>query len=75
MDNLNFKKKEQELNKLKRTIQRDSQKERKKRTHHLIKKGAMLESFFDIKDLTVEETEKLLKELAPIVKKIRSQSD
>jgi len=63
MDNLNLKKKEQELNKLKRTI------------HHLIKKGAMLESFFDIKDLTVEETEKLLKELAPIVKKIRSQSN
>lgn len=75
MEQLNIKKKEQELNRLKRTIQRDSQKERRKRTHHLIQKGAMLESYFDIKELTVEETENLLKELAPTVKKIRGQNN
>ncbi len=69
MDNLNIKKKEQELNRLKRDIQRDSQKERKLRTHYLIQKGALLESYFDIKDLSVDETEKLLKELASTVKK------
>uniref|UniRef100_UPI0034500DD9 DUF3847 domain-containing protein n=1 Tax=Carnobacterium TaxID=2747 RepID=UPI0034500DD9 len=74
MDNLSFKKKEQELNRLKRTIQRDTQKERRQRTHHLIQKGAMLESYFDMKELTVEETEKLLKELAPIIKEIREKN-
>ena len=71
MDNLNIKKKEQELNRLKRDIQRDSQKERKLRTHYLIQKGALLESYFDIKDLSVDETEKLLKELASTVNKYK----
>jgi len=75
MDNLNIKKKEQELNRLKRDMQRDTQKDRKERTHNLIKKGAMLESYFDIKDLSVEETENLLKELASTVKKIRDQNN
>uniref|UniRef100_UPI00344DD905 hypothetical protein n=1 Tax=Carnobacterium sp. TaxID=48221 RepID=UPI00344DD905 len=75
MDNLNVKKKEQELNRLKRDIQRDSQKERKLRTHYLIQKGALLESYFDIKDLSVDETEELLKELASTVKKIRGQNN
>lgn len=74
MDKLTIKKKEQELNRLKRTIQRDSQKERRLRTHHLIQKGAMLETYFDMKELTVEETEKILKELAPIIKKIREKN-
>lgn len=75
MGNFNVKKKVQELNRLKRDLQRDTQKERKERTHNLIKKGAMLESFFDIKNLSVLETESLLKELAPIVKKIRDQNN
>lgn len=74
MDNLSFQKKEQELNRLKRTIQRDTQKKRRQRTHHLIQKGAMLESYFDMKELTVEETEKVLKKLAPIIKKIREKN-
>uniref|UniRef100_UPI00344C033E hypothetical protein n=1 Tax=Carnobacterium sp. TaxID=48221 RepID=UPI00344C033E len=74
MDKLTIKKKEQELNRLKRTIQRDSQKERRLRTHLLIQKGAMLETYFDMKELTVEETKKLLKELAPIIKKIREKN-
>lgn len=75
MDNLNIKKKEQELNRLKRDIQRDSQKERKLRTHNLIQKGALLESYFDIKDLSVDETEELLKELVSTFKKIRGQNN
>lgn len=75
MDNLNIKKKEQELNRLKRDIQRDSQKERKLRTHNLIQKGALLESYFDIKDLSVDETEVLLKELVSTFKKIRGQNN
>ncbi|UJF16785.1 hypothetical protein LZ578_12015 (plasmid) [Jeotgalibaca sp. MA1X17-3] len=49
---------------------RENQKQRKMRTHNLIKKGAMLEVFFDIKELNVEETEVLLKKVAPVVKKI-----
>ncbi|MCA9766993.1 MAG: DUF3847 domain-containing protein [Carnobacterium sp.] len=75
MENFNVKKKEQELNRLKRDLQRDTQKERKERTHNLIKKGAMLESFFDIKNLSILETESLLKELAPVVKKLRDQNN
>ncbi|MCA9766706.1 MAG: hypothetical protein KC455_09855 [Carnobacterium sp.] len=75
MDNLNIKKKEQELNRLKRDIQRDSQKERKLRTHNLIQKGALLESYFDIKDLSVDETEELLKELVSTFKKIIGQNN
>ena len=75
MDNLNIKKKEQELNRLKRDIQRDSQKERKLRTHNLIQKGALLESYFDIKVLSVDETEELLKELVSTFKKIRGQNN
>ncbi len=74
MTNLNVKQKEQELNRLKRELQRDSQKERRQRTHHLIQKGAMLETYFDIKGWSVEETEALLKEVAPLIKKRREQN-
>ena len=73
LDKFNVKKKQQEVNRLQREMTRENQKQRKLRTHNLIKKGAMLESFFDIKDLDVEETEALLKKVAPIVKKIRQE--
>ena len=56
LDKFNVKKKQQEVNRLQREMTRENQKQRKLRTHNLIKKGAMLESFFDIKDLDVEET-------------------
>ncbi|MFB5292262.1 hypothetical protein ACE4WU_05080 [Enterococcus faecalis] len=35
--------------------------ERKKRTRRLIQKGALLEKYFDLSHLTVEETEEVLK--------------
>lgn len=35
--------------------------ERKKRTRRLIQKGALLEKYFDLTHLTVEETEEVLK--------------
>ncbi|HAP5746510.1 hypothetical protein ACK4CS_03985 [Enterococcus gallinarum] len=35
--------------------------ERKKRTHRLIQKGALLEKYFNISHLSVEETEEVLK--------------
>ena len=73
VDNFNIKKKQQEVNRLQREMTRENQKQRKLRTHHLIKKGAMLEVFFDIKELNVEETETLLKKVAPIIKKIRHE--
>lgn len=34
---------------------------RKKRTRRLIQKGALLEKYFDIENLTVEQTEEFLK--------------
>lgn len=74
MDKLNIKKKEQELARLQRTISRDKEKERKERTHKLIQKGAMLESYFDMKDMNIDETEKFLKMVAPYIKKIRDQN-
>ena len=73
VDNFNIKKKQQEVNRLQREMTRETQKQRKLRTHNLIKKGAMLEVFFDIKELNVEETEVLLKKVAPIIKKVRHE--
>ena len=35
--------------------------ERKKRANRLIQKGALLEKYFDSENLTVEQTEELLK--------------
>ncbi|EMF0280570.1 hypothetical protein KI126_002643, partial [Enterococcus faecium] len=35
--------------------------ERKKRTRRLIQKGALLEKYFDLSHLSVEETEEVLK--------------
>ncbi|MDE1548526.1 hypothetical protein [Jeotgalibaca caeni] len=56
-----IKKLEQEKNCLERSLLRDSQLERKKRTRRLIQKGALLEKYFEAEHLSVEETEELLK--------------
>lgn len=56
-----IKKLEQEKNRLERSLLRDSQLERKKRTRRLIQKGALLEKYFEAEHLSVEETEELLK--------------
>jgi len=56
-----FKQLQQEINRVERSIQLDSQKERKKRTRRLIQKGALLENYFECEHLSVEETEELLK--------------
>lgn len=73
MSDLDIKKKEQEIRRLQRQIQRDSEKLRKERTHRLIQKGALLEAYFDMRDTSVEETKKILNIIAPEVKKIREQ--
>ena len=56
-----FKQLQQEINRVERSIQLDSQKERKERTRRLIQKGALLENYFECEQLSVAETEKLLK--------------
>ena len=56
-----IKKLEQEKNRLERSLSRDHQIERKKRTRRLIQKGALLEKYFESEHLSVEETEELLK--------------
>lgn len=35
--------------------------DRKERAHRLIRKGALLEKYFEVEDLTPDETEELLK--------------
>ena len=62
-----IKKLEQEKNRLERSLSRDHQIERKKRTRRLIQKGALLEKYFEAEHLTVEETEDLLKMFASYV--------
>jgi len=56
-----FKQLQQEINRVERSIQLDSQKERKERTRRLIQKGALLENYFECEQLSVAETEELLK--------------
>ncbi|QIK52789.1 hypothetical protein G7058_11725 (plasmid) [Jeotgalibaca porci] len=63
-----IKKLEQEKNRLERSLSRDHQIERKKRTRRLIQKGALLEKYFESEHLSVEETEELLKMFAEYVK-------
>ena len=46
----------------------ESNKERKIRTRKLIQKGALLDKYFDIENLSVDETESLLKVFAEYVK-------
>lgn len=55
-------KKELELNRLKNIS-------RKERASRLIQKGALLEKYFDIYDLSIEDTEKLLDKFSDYVKK------
>lgn len=43
-------------------------KERKARTRRLIQKGALLEKYFEIDNLSVEETEEFLKQFSSYVK-------
>ncbi len=62
-----IKKLEQEKNRLERSLSRDHQVERKKRTRRLIQKGALLEKYFEAENLSVEETEELLKTFAAYV--------
>jgi len=73
MSNFDIKKKEQEIRRLQRQMQKDSERLRKERTHRLIQKGALLEAYFDMRDSSIEETEKVLNIIAPEVKKIREQ--
>ncbi|MGH2105232.1 hypothetical protein [Aerococcus urinaeequi] len=39
----------------------------------MIQKGALLEAYFDMRDSSIEETEKILSIIAPEVKKIRDE--
>ena len=68
-----IKKLEQEKNILERSITRDNQIERRKRTRRLIQKGALLEKYFEAEHLSVEETEDLLKTFAGYVNGKKSE--
>lgn len=46
----------------------ESNKERKLRTRKLIQKGALLDKYFDIDNLSVDDTESLLKTFSEYVK-------
>lgn len=52
-----------EKNRLQLEIQREKEKERKQRTRRLIQKGALLEKYLNLEDLSVEETEIFLRKL------------
>lgn len=68
-----IKKLEQEKNRLERSLSRDHQIERKKRTRRLIQKGALLEKYFESEHLSVEETEELLKTFSSYVNGNKSE--
>lgn len=59
----NIKKSFQELNRIQQQIQREKNRERKERTRRLIQKGALAEKYFQIENLTPDETELFLKKL------------
>lgn len=69
MSQNNIKKTIAEKNKLELQIQREKEQQRKARTRRLIRKGALLEKFFDIEDLSVEETEIFLKKILEKLKR------
>jgi len=52
-----------EKNRLQLEIQKEKDKERKQRTRRLIQKGALLEKYLNMEDLSVEETEIFLRKL------------
>lgn len=58
----NIEKKKLEINRLKEM-------DRKARARRLIQKGALLEKYFEIEELSIEETEKLLERFSSFVKK------
>lgn len=59
----NEKKLQQEQHRLEEALARDRVKERKARTHRLIKEGAVLEKFLpEIKEIELENLEEFLKE-------------
>ena len=65
----NIKKSFQELNHIQQQIQREQIRERKQRTRRLIQKGALAEKYFQIENLTPDETELFFKK---IIQKIKS---
>lgn len=67
----NIKKTTQKINRSDRQDILLKKHERRERTHRLIQKGALLEKYFSIEHLSVEDTEKLLKKLSPIIEKAR----
>jgi len=69
MSQHNIKKFIAEKNKLDLQIKREKEQQRKDRTRRLIRKGALLEKYFNIEELTVEETEIFLKELLEKIKR------
>jgi len=62
-DNKSFKELEQEINNIELSLQRQKEKERKARTHRLIQKGALAEKYFEISDLSPDETETFFKKV------------
>lgn len=65
----NIKKSFQELNRIQQQIQREQIRERKQRARRLIQKGALAEKYFQIENLTPDETELFFKK---IIQKIKS---
>jgi len=58
-----------ERNRLQLQENRANTKERKARTRLLIQKGALLDKYFDISHLSVEDTEKFLKYFSSYIQK------
>ncbi|WP_368909171.1 DUF3847 domain-containing protein [Staphylococcus epidermidis] len=56
-----IKKTEAQIEKAKLQRNRLKNIDRKERAHRLIRKGALLEKYFEVEDLTPDETEELLK--------------
>lgn len=48
-------------------INRENNKQRKERAHRLIQKGALLEKYFEVQNLDIDETEQLLKMFSEFV--------
>lgn len=56
------------INEARLTRDLNSRTERKKRTHRLIQKGALLEKYFEIEDFSIQDTEEILKIFSDYVK-------
>ncbi len=56
-----LKKTQQKKERILAKINNENQKRRKERANRLIQKGALLEHYFEIKNLSIDETEELLK--------------